>query len=131
MYTMKQVCDELDLSYETLRYYCNEGLVPNVRRDTNDHRVFDERNLQWLRSLQCLRRCGLSIKEVKVYLQHCLDGPATIPARQQILTAKKTALLQQIAAIQESVAFIDDKQAFYDGVLAGRVKYRSNLIDVE
>lgn len=30
MYTMKQACELTKLSYETLKFYCNEGLVPNV-----------------------------------------------------------------------------------------------------
>ena len=35
MYTMMQVCRELDMTYQTLKFYCNEGLVPNVKRDHN------------------------------------------------------------------------------------------------
>ena len=31
MYSMKDVCEKTSLSYETLRYYCNLGLVPNVK----------------------------------------------------------------------------------------------------
>ena len=36
MYTMMQVCRELDLTYQTLKFYCNEGLVPNVKRAKNN-----------------------------------------------------------------------------------------------
>ena len=42
MYTMMQVCRELDMTYQTLKFYCNEGLVPNVKRDHNNRRVFDD-----------------------------------------------------------------------------------------
>ena len=44
MYTMKEVCAEANMTYQTLRYYCNEGLVPNAKRDKNNHRIFDERD---------------------------------------------------------------------------------------
>lgn len=30
MYTTMQVCRKLGMTYQTLKYYCNEGLVPNV-----------------------------------------------------------------------------------------------------
>ena len=43
MYTLMQVCRELDLTYQTLKFYCNEGLVPNVKRDKNNRHVFGER----------------------------------------------------------------------------------------
>jgi DNA-binding transcriptional MerR regulator len=45
MAAMKEVCEQAGISYETLRFYCNEGLVPNVKRDKNNYRVFDERNV--------------------------------------------------------------------------------------
>jgi MerR family transcriptional regulator, aldehyde-responsive regulator len=131
MYTMKIICDELHIPYETLRYYCNEGLVPNVQRDLNNYRVFNDRDLNWLNSLQCLRKCGLSIKEIKEYLNLCLEGPSSIEIRKKILALKKENLLKEIESIQESIAFIDNKQDFYDDVLAGKIKYTSNLIDVD
>ena len=128
---MKNICDELHIPYETLRYYCNEGLVPNVKRDQNNYRIFDDRDLNWLISLQCLRKCGLSIKEIKEYLNLCLEGPASIEIRKKILAIKKENLLKEIASIQESIDFIDHKQDFYDGVLAGKIKYTSNLISTD
>lgn len=131
MYTMKNVCDKLDISYETLRYYCNEGLVPNVKRNENNHRIFDERDLNWLNGLQCLKRCGLSIKEIKVYLNLCLEGFSTIETRKEILAKRRDFLVREIKNIEESIAFIDDKQEYYDNILAGNTKYISNLLVVD
>ena len=31
LYTMKETCNLTNLTYDTLKYYCNEGLVPNVK----------------------------------------------------------------------------------------------------
>ena len=61
MYTMMQVCREVDMTYQTLKFYCNEGLIPNVKRDLNNRRVFDERDVRWIKDLVCLKRCGMSI----------------------------------------------------------------------
>ena len=74
LYSMKEVCQRTGLNYETLKFYCNQGLVPNVKRDGGNRRVFDERDLAWLEGLGCLRRCGLSIKEMQHYVQLCLRG---------------------------------------------------------
>ena len=68
MYTMMQVCRETNMTYETLKYYCNEGLVPNVKRDGNNRRVFDQRDVKWIQDLVCLKKCGMSIQEMKDYL---------------------------------------------------------------
>ena len=131
MYTMMQACREADMTYQTLKFYCNEGLVPNVKRDMNNRRVFDEKDVTWIKDLTCLKRCGMSIQEMREYLALCLQGESTIPERKRVLEKKQTALREQIKELQDSIDYIDFKQQFYDDVLSGRRKYVSNLIPVE
>ena len=128
IYTMMQVCKEADMTYQALKFYCNEGLVPYVKRDHNNRRVFDERDLKWIKDRVCLKRCGMSIQEMKEYLELCLQGPSSIPQRKQMLERKQEALRSTIRQLEESVAYIDWKQTFYDEVLAGKRPYESNLI---
>lgn len=125
---MKQVCQEADLTYEALKFYCNQGLVPNVKRDANNRRVFDERDVAWVKSLTCLKSCGMSIQEMKEYLDMCLQGPASIPERQEMLAIKRVDLEKKMAEIQASIDYIDWKQGFYDDVLTGKTEYVSNLL---
>ena len=131
MYTMMQICKEADMTYQTLKYYCNEGLIPHVKRDKNNRRVFDERDLKWIKDLVCLKKCGMSIQEMKEYLDLCLQGESTIMARKEMLTKKRTALLASIEELKGCVDYIDWKQNFYDEVLTGKRPYVSNLIRVE
>lgn len=128
MYTMMQVCKETNMTYQTLKYYCNEGLIPNVKRDENNRRIFDEQDVKWIKDLVCLKKCGMSIQEMKEYLQLCLEGESTIQTRKKILTKKQEALRISIQELEESVAYIDWKQNFYDEVLSGKRPYVSNLI---
>ena len=131
MYTMMQVCRELDMTYQTLKYYCNEGLIPNVKRDSNNRRVFDEKDVKWIKDLTCLKKCGLSILEMKEYLELCLAGESTIVQRKEMLVKKRDALLVSIKELEDSVDYIDWKQNFYDEVLSGARPYVSNLIRTE
>lgn len=128
MYTMKQACEQTGLSYETLKFYCNQGLVPNVKRDSGNRRVFSDRDIAWINSLSCLKNCGMGIQEMKEYLQLCLEGPDSIPRRKLILEAKRQQLLAEEKRIRDSIAYIDWKQSFYDDCLAGRREYKSNLL---
>lgn len=128
MYTMKETCKELSMNYETLKFYCNQGLVPNVKRDSNNRRIFDDRDVAWLKSLSCLKKCGMSIQEMKEYLTLCLEGEASIPKRKMILEKKRNDLLLQLESLQSGICYIDKKQEFYDDVLCRRTKYHSNLI---
>ena len=131
MYTMKQVCDETNMTYQTLKYYCNEGLIPNVKRDGNNHRVFDEHDVKWIKDLICLKKCGMSIQEMKIYLYLCLQGESTIPQRKEMLAKKRDSLLASIMELKNCVDFVDWKQNFYDEVLSGKRPYVSNLIRIE
>lgn len=128
MYSMKKACTLTNMTYENLKFYCNEGLVPNVKRDRRNYRVFDEHDIKWIQSLNCLKSCGMSIAEMKQYLALCMEGEGTIPERKVILAEKKETLLQSITELQKAVAYIDWKQRFYDDVLSGKTAYYSNLV---
>ena len=131
LYTMKQVCKQTGLSYDTLKFYCNEGLVPHVKRDKNNYRVFNQRDINWINSLSCLKKCGMSIQEMKEYLKLCLEGEKSIPYRQVVLDHKLQDLELKKQELQKSIDFIYWKQQFYQDVLDGKTKYYSDLIDIK
>ena len=131
MYTMKQACEKTGLSYETLKFYCNQGLVPGVKRDSNNRRIFDDRDINWINSLNCLKNCNMGIAEMQEYLKLCLEGPSTIPTRQAILEKKRAQLEQELKRVQDSIDYIDWKQGFYADVLSGKQDYFSNLLPRE
>ena len=131
LYSMKEVCRKTGMTYEALKFYCNQGLVPNVKRDDHNYRVFDDRDVAWIESLGCLKRCGMSIQEMKHYLDLCLEGKRSIPERKLLLAEKREQLLERIRALEESVDYIDHKQQFYDDVLSSRCPYESNLLPLE
>lgn len=128
MYSMKDACKETNLPYETLKYYCNEGLIPNVKRDTNNYRIFDDRDIAWIKSLTCLKRCGMSIAEMKQYVELCLQGKKSISERKVMLHHRKEILLRKVQELHECIEYIDMKQQFYDDVLSGKTEYKSNVI---
>lgn len=128
MYSMREACEQCHLSYETLKYYCNVGLVPNVSRDEHNYRVFDDDDITWINSLTCLKKCGMSLKEIKAYIALCLEGESTIPERQAMLSKKRDALLLKLQEIQASIDFIDYKQQLYDDILNKKRPYHSSLI---
>jgi len=131
MYTMKDACKKTGLSYETLKFYCNQGLVPNVKRDKNNRRIFNDKDIAWINSLNCLRNCDMSLSEMREYINLCMEGESSIPKRKEILIAKRASLVEKLQQVQDSIDYIDWKQGFYDDVLSGKTKYYSNLINTE
>lgn len=130
-YSMKEACEKTGLTYDALKFYCNEGLVPNVKRDKNNYRIFDDKDIEWINSLSCLKNCGMSIAEMKEYMALCLKGISSIPERKKILDGKLRELENKKEEIQDSIDYIHWKHKFYDDVLAGKKEYFSNLISTE
>lgn len=125
MYSMKETCKQTGMRYENLKFYCNEGLVPNVKRDSHNYRLFDDDDIKWIQSLNCLKNCGMGIEEMKQFLALCAEGKETIPERKSILEEKKQNLLRSISDIEKAIAYIDRKQAYYDRILQGTEEYNS------
>ncbi|WP_207746578.1 hypothetical protein [Clostridium sp. 1001271B_151109_B4] len=73
----------------------------------------------------------MSIKDMKLYMNHCIEGPSTIPQRKEMLNKSRKSLLKKVNELNEYIDFIDNKQSFYNDVLNGKTKYISNLIDIE
>lgn len=97
LYPMKEACEQTGLAYETLKFYCNIGLVPGVKRDARNRRVFNDKDISWIKSLTCLKNCDMSIEEMKEYLALCLKGQSTIPERKEMLMKKRAILIKSIA----------------------------------
>lgn len=121
MYTMKEACEMTGLSYETLKFYCNQGLIPDLQRDKSNRRIFAEHQIHWIRGLLCLRDCGMGVGEMKEYFRILLAENPDIPALKAMLECKREALEETVRQAQESMKFIQWKQNFYDAVMAGEI----------
>ena len=124
---MKQACEQTGLTYDALKFYCNEGLVPGVRRDKNNRRIFYANDIEWIKSLSCLKNCGLGIAEMRQYVELCKQGKSSIPKRQKMLDEKLLCLYNKIKELENSIDYIRKKQQFYQDVLDGKREYYSNL----
>ena len=68
MYSIGQVSEMFHLPVSTLRYYDKEGLFPYMERRSGIRR-FSERELEALRVIECLKKSGLEIKEIKQFME--------------------------------------------------------------
>ena len=75
--------------FHLLLKFAPMGLVPNVKLDSNNRRIFDDHDIAWIQSLSCLKNCGMTLSEMKEYVNLCLSGESTIPERKIILDAKR------------------------------------------
>ena len=113
-YTVGQMAKRLEVAPSTLRYYDKEGLLPYVERSEGGIRVFKESDYEWLSIIECLKQSGLSIKEIRRYIDLCRQGEATISQRLQLFVNRRRAVQQQMAQLQKTLDLLDYKLWFYE-----------------
>lgn len=117
MYTVKEVAKLLDLTEHTVRYYTDKGLVPNLQRDKNNIRLFDEQSINWLKGAKHLKQSGMSVEAIKSYVDLCLEGESTIQERYEILLEQKATALAQLEQAKLIVKFMEDKVNHYRDII--------------
>lgn len=115
-YTIKEVAKKVDLASHTLRYYENEGLLPFIERDSYGNRVFNDSNIEWLKFVRCLRDTGMSIKEMRHFVDLSMKGDHTVPERIGILYDHKEDLQRKLEEMAVYLTNINHKINYYESL---------------
>ncbi|MDL2318472.1 MerR family transcriptional regulator [Eubacteriales bacterium OttesenSCG-928-A19] len=112
-YTVKTVAEKTNLSPNTLRYYEKEGLLPNVRRTEGGIRHYSDEDLEWLGLICCLKNTGMSIRQIRDFVNLSLQGPETLGARCEMLVAHKEGVEAHIAEMNHHLEKVTHKIAHF------------------
>ncbi len=118
MYTINEAAKILDISVHTIRFYDKEGLLPFVTRNSTGNRQFNESDLELIKVICCLKNSGMPIKEIRQYIDLCMQGKDTAGARRQLMVDHRKAILKQIDDFKKNLNIVDLKIGFYDSYLA-------------
>lgn len=113
-YTIGEAAQRMQLNPPTLRYYDKEGLLPFVDRSASGIRLFKESDFEWLQLIECLKATGMSIKEIKQFIDWYQEGDTTLEQRKQMFHERKAAVEKQLKAMQDMMDIVNYKCWFYD-----------------
>ena len=113
MYTIGQVSELFGLPISTLRYYDKEGLFPTIQRDSGI-RKFGEKELEALRVIECLKKSGLEIKDIKQFMEWCVQGSETYPQRWELFLHQKAAEEAEIERMNRVLDMLRFKCWYYE-----------------
>lgn len=117
---IKTAAKKVGLNENTVRYYSDNGLVPSVKRDKNNHRIFDQEAINWLMGDKRMREAGMSIDNLKKYVELCLKGKSTMQQRYQIIENLKFKAQRQLEESQKRVQYLSKKSDIYKKVLKSK-----------
>lgn len=130
MYTIGQVSQMTALPVSTLRYYDKEGLFPEMER-TSGIRQFTDREISALKVIECLKKSGLEIREIKQFMQWCAQGEATYPERLELFRRQRESIEEEMERLRRAKALIEYKCWFYETAMreGGEARIRALLPD--
>ena len=114
LYTIGDAAKRIGVTASTLRYYDKEGLMPHMNRSESGIRMFAEDDFEWLRFIECLKRSGLTIKEIKQFVDWYVEGDSTIEQRRALFHARKRAIEEEMEELRRTLDFVSYKCWFYD-----------------
>ncbi|MCI6488027.1 MAG: MerR family transcriptional regulator [Candidatus Limivicinus sp.] len=113
MYTIGQVSKMFGLPVSTLRYYDKEGLFPDMER-SNGIRRFGQRELEALRVIECLKKSGMEIKDIRQFMEWCAQGSGTYPQRRAMFIRQKESVEAEIARMNRVLDMLSFKCWYYE-----------------
>ena len=117
MYTIGQVAEMFNLPISTLRYYDKEGLFPNLERKGNIIQ-FSDTELEAIRVIECLKKSGLEIKDIKQFFKWVSEGSSTYADRKELFEFRKAAVEEEITALEKTLAMLKFKCWYYEKAIA-------------
>ena len=113
MYTIGQVSEMFGLPISTLRYYDKEGLFPELQRASGIRR-FGEKEIDTLRMIECLKKSGLEIRDIKQFMKWCAEGSSTYPQRRELFLRQKETVEAEIRALERTLDMLRFKCWYYE-----------------
>ena len=124
-YTIGEIAAMTGLTISTLRFYEKNGLLPEVQRTTGNIRIYDDGDLRRIHMIECMKRTGMPLKDIRIFFEWCQEGDSTIDQRYAMLLARKEETERQIAQLQETLDNINRKCEFYRKAhAAGTTRFR-------
>lgn len=130
-YTIGEIAKKLNIAPSALRYYDKEGLLPYVERTESGIRKFYDSDIEMLLIIECLKKTGLSISKIKVFVDWCVEGDSTIDQRLNLISQQREAVLQQIEEMKISLEKLDYKKWFYETAKEEGTCAHVNALEVE
>ena len=112
--SIQEVARRTGFTESALRYYERIGLIDPVPRDSSSsHRRYAVETVDTLEALACLRSTGMSIDDMRTYLDGMAEGLTAAPRPAALFAGHARRLEQELAALRVRHAYATAKAALW------------------
>lgn len=116
---MKEVDQITGLSEHTLRFYEKQQLILNIKRDSNNYRLYSDFDIQWIQFLTKVKSTNMPLKDIQKYAELMAKGNSTLAEREEMLLKHKQRIAEQISTLSDILIQIDNKLLRYQRIREG------------
>ena len=118
--TIQEMAKQSGLSEHTLRYYERIGLLTPIPRDgSSGHRRYPPETVQLIESLACLRGTGMSVADMRRYLQLSKQGAAAAGEQKALFAAHRATLVCELERVEARIEYMTSKVAYFEALEKG------------
>lgn len=114
VYTVGEIAKKMNVAASTIRYYDKEGLLPFVERSEGGIRMFRDEDMEWLLIIDCLKNTGMPIKEIKHFIDCCVEGDSRIDDRLHIIRNQRDRVIKEIENLKKRLEMLNFKTWYYE-----------------
>lgn len=132
LYTVGEMAKVLGIPASTLRYYDKEGLLPFVERSSGGIRMFSDKDYEWLKVIECLKQSGLSIKEIRAFIEMAQRGDeSSLAERRALFQDRRDAVKKQMEEMRETLALLEFKCWYYEQAIEDGTEERVRSLSLD
>lgn len=113
-YSIGELAALTGISPSTLRYYDKEGFFPDLNREQSGARIFTDREVGLLKIIECLKATGMSIKDIKQFIDWRDGGDATLGQRKNLFHERLKVVEEQLENLRKIRETLLYKCWYYD-----------------
>lgn len=77
-------------------------------------RIFKEEDLEYLQLIDCLKKTGIYLADIRRFMEMVLQGDETVEARLALIVQQKQRVLKQMDTLEQTLKTLEFKQWYYE-----------------
>ena len=107
-----------------MKNWINESCSKNI----SGHRDYQEPDLRRINFIKCMRAAGMTIEQIKLYVDLFNEGEHTISQRKDIMIEQLGNLEAQVEELQSIISYLKHKIDNYESILVKREMEQRNKL---
>lgn len=120
MFKISEASKKVNLPVATIRYYAELNMIPSLKRNIENQRVFDDESITWLEGIKFFRELGMPIAEIKEYIELSQkNGKGALIKRHKLLIKQEQKAQDNVTQAQNNLDELKRRITLEDEIIKG------------